>query len=234
MEKYYKFLNSQHVDAVCKEGTLIVSSLQYFRDLEAKEGQWIGDRLEGATELTTSRHYTLTEGSKELEMFNNANIGHGMFKQFAVMSGGGRIEMGPTSFVTVLPPLYVFSFSGGKLSTLRASMSSGPAPYDACLRIPWPGELLKAMVEEGLVVDLGVSFKQLFGSSGMDKVKYTPVSTSITEGRSIPPSPFLKDPVFAGQCEHRMVFEPGQKIELERLMVRVPRPERFFRLVFSK
>lgn len=235
MPTFYKFLNAEHADAVCRDGTLIVSSLQYFRDLELKEGPWIGDRLEGATEMRTPEHYVLTEGSQELDAINKANIGVGMFKQLAMVSSGGVIEMSGVKFVTTLPPLYVFSFSAGDFDTLRASMSSSTIrPYDACVRLLSPWKLLVAIMDEGVVVDLEVPFKELFLNNRIDEVKYSPVSKSVTEGQSIPPSPFLKDERFSSQCEHRIVFEPTQPIPKDRLVIRVPRPEALFELVFPK
>lgn len=235
MPTFYKFLNAEHLDAVCRDGTLIVSSFQYFRDLEQKEGPWIGDRLEGATEMWTPEHYVLTEGSDELDTINKANIGHGMFEQFAVVSSGGVIDMSGVKFVTTVPPLYVFSFSGGDLETLRISMSRNTVrSYDACIRLLSPWKLLVAIMDEGVVVDLDVPFKRLFLNNMMDEVKYSQVSKSVTEGQSIPPSPFLKDVRFSSQNEHRIVFEPTQPITNDRLVVRVPRPETLFELVFPK
>lgn len=235
MPTFYKFLNAEHVDAVCQKGTLIVSSFQYFRDLELTEGPWIGDRLDGATEMRTPEQYVLTEGSKELDTINNANIGHGMFKQFAEVSSGGVIDMSGATFITTTPLLYVFSFSGGELATLRTSMTHNEVrPYDACVRLLSPWRLLVAIMDEGVVVDLDVHFKTLFFHNMIDEVKYSPVSRSVTDGQSIPPSPFLKDVRFSSQCEHRIVFEATQTIPQDRLVIRVPRPETLFELVFPK
>jgi hypothetical protein len=50
---FYKFLHTEHIESVLRDGTIVVSSLKYFRDIEDKQKPWIGDRLEGATELTT-------------------------------------------------------------------------------------------------------------------------------------------------------------------------------------
>jgi hypothetical protein len=96
---FYKFLDTKDVDRVLRGGTLKVSSLKYFRDLESTEGSWIGDRLEGATELTTPKHFTLTEGSPELELANQSNIGLGRVKKLAQVSAGSRIEMGGVRFI---------------------------------------------------------------------------------------------------------------------------------------
>jgi len=47
------------------------------------------------------------ENSPELEMLNNANIGSGMFKKFAHVSGGGIISMGAVKFVHAIPWIYL-------------------------------------------------------------------------------------------------------------------------------
>lgn len=50
---YYKFLDNADVNKVLIDGTMVISSLEYFRRLEANWAD-IGDPLEGASELTRS------------------------------------------------------------------------------------------------------------------------------------------------------------------------------------
>jgi hypothetical protein len=119
---FFKFLDTKDVDKVLRDGTLKVSSLKYFRELE--RGQ-IGDRLEGSTELTTPERFTLTEGSPQLELANRANIGLGMIKKnFARVSGGSRIEMGGVRFIHQVPNMYIYSYSYGDLDELKRQCAS--------------------------------------------------------------------------------------------------------------
>ncbi len=85
---YYKFLESGDVYHVLIEGTMMVSSLSYFRKLELGD---IGDPLEGGTRLTVRKAIIATEGSPELEMLNAADIGLGSFKQFPKIEHGGQL-----------------------------------------------------------------------------------------------------------------------------------------------
>jgi hypothetical protein len=72
---HYKFLDSAHVSNVLVEGTIVISSFEYFRRLEETEWGGIADRLDAATELKIPEHFVATENSPELEQLNNANIG---------------------------------------------------------------------------------------------------------------------------------------------------------------
>jgi hypothetical protein len=49
---YLKFLHTKDIDKVLGDGTLMISSLEYFRKLEEAEWPDIADPLEGASELT--------------------------------------------------------------------------------------------------------------------------------------------------------------------------------------
>jgi hypothetical protein len=120
-EGSYKFLDSADVSKVITDGTIVISSFDYFRKLEEKEWGLIADPLEGASELTTEP-MVVRENSTELEMLNNANIGLGMFKKFAHVSGGGIISMGAVKFVHAIPG-YIYCASVGKLEDLIAYMT---------------------------------------------------------------------------------------------------------------
>src|ERR1700746_3091920 len=92
-QRYYKFLDTSDIDKVIDEGTLIVSSFEYFRDLEGGKWGTIADPLEAASELTAKGKFVVRENSPELEMVNKANIGLGMFQKFAHVSSGGVIDI---------------------------------------------------------------------------------------------------------------------------------------------
>jgi hypothetical protein len=222
------------MDAVLKMGTLMISSLQYIRDLEGHNGAWIGDRLEGATELSAPDSFVLTEGSNELQIANQANMGNGMFKTFANASSGGMIDLSGTRFISVTPQLYIYSFSEGDLEELRVAMCvDSPEPYDACLRLLSPWNLLKAVIDLGEVVELNALAKDVFWGGAIDRVNYGPVSKNILDGASITPSPFLKDVNFAKQREHRIIFEPKNTIAEQRLTIKLPNSRDLFNIEFA-
>jgi hypothetical protein len=135
MPKFYKFMNSRHIDAVLTEGTLIISSLQYFRDLEKDAQPWIGDRFEGASELRVPDTFVLTEGSQELDLINQANIGFGKFGKFANVSSGGVIDLSGTKFLHLAPPdVHLFvqrgrvrRFEGGHVHKFTTAIRCLPA-----------------------------------------------------------------------------------------------------------
>jgi hypothetical protein len=104
---YYKFLDTRDIDRVIVDGTLIVSNVSYFRDLEASWGT-IADPLEAASLLSFGEKFVLTEGSPELEIANNANIGLGAFKNFAVVESGGTIDMSGARFIHTAPDLFIY------------------------------------------------------------------------------------------------------------------------------
>ena len=153
---HYKFLNSRDVHRVVVDGTLIVSSLSYFRGLEATAGD-IGDPLEGGSEVTVRDAMVVTEWSPELEMLNAAEIGLGSFAQFAKIEGGGRINIGAGArFVHLVLEFYIYSFSSGDLAMLTEEMCvKAPLPYDACLMINDPAELGRACFQDGTIKNLG-------------------------------------------------------------------------------
>jgi hypothetical protein len=226
---FYKFLHTEHIESVLRDGTIVVSSLKYFRDIEDKQKPWIGDRLEGATELTTPERLTLTEGSAELEAVNRANIGMGMFKQFAQVSGGGRIEMGGVRFVHQVPSMHIYSCSSGSLDDLRTSMCVEAAePYSACLRINDPVALAKAILDQGEVLETKVPVSAIFEKTERGMVLYEDVTRHLGDGPVIVPSPFKKAPQFAPQREYRLAFSPAAKGLADRIFIKVPEPGKHF------
>ena len=232
---YFKFMNTEHIDRVLKDGTLIVSSFKYFRDLEAAHGPWIGDRLEAASELTAPADFTLTEGSPELQRVNEANVGMGLFTgQFAQISGGAKIEMGGVRFVQQVEPMHIYSFASGDLDELKTRMCvEAHQPYDACLRIIDPRALAQAICDTGDTDD-GRPFKTLFAMIRHEPVRYEPVTQNIWTGNAVAPSPFRKAPHFAPQAEERFVFVPipGGPALADRITIRLPNPSNYFEEIF--
>jgi hypothetical protein len=231
---FYKFLHTEDIDRVLREGTLMVRSLKYFRELEDKQKPWIGDRLEGSTELTTPPTLTLTEGSPELEMVNRANIGLGMFKEgFAKVSGGGRIEMGGAKFVHQVPSMYIYSYSCGDLDELKKAMCvDTPEPYSACLKIKDPEGLLNTIMTQGEVLTTKTAVSATFKAAGWAQVAYEDVTQDIRTGPAIAPSPFKKARRFASQCEYRFAFDPAVDAIPESIIIKISDTSKHFHEVF--
>jgi hypothetical protein len=223
---HYKFLHTSDIDKVLHDGTVVVSRLSYFRQLEEQEGPWIGDRLEGASELVV-QNLVATEHSPQLEMLNRANIGLGMFKQFADVSGGGRIELGNVRFVHQIPDLFVYSASFGDLPRLTRTMCANAVrPYDACLKIRSMHRLQRRLLEG--VLELNCPVSDLFDRGQLESVQYEPLSRNIEGGPVIAPSPFKKDSRFEEQSETRLTLVPKRPIERDRLIIEISDPKTVF------
>jgi hypothetical protein len=234
---HYKFLDTVDVDKVLIDGTIIISSLEYFRRLEEKEWAEIGDPLDDASELTTSGEFIVTEGSRELEMINNAVEGLGLFKgKFANVSGGGMIDMSGVRFVTTVPPLFIYSVAGGNIEDLTKIMCvDAKRPYNACLRVADLQQLQRHIFACGRVRNLNCAVTDIFLPGLIEPVAYEPRSRDVREGLpTLEPSPFKKAERFRRQSEVRMLFVPkeGVPIAQERLIIEIPETSTYFTEVF--
>src|SRR3954470_19261286 len=106
---YVKFIDSENIDRVMRDGTVMLSSFQYFRDLEKTRGPWIGDELEAAAELRAPKTLTLSEGSPDLAKVNQSLAATGLFKgKFAALSDGAKAELGGSRFITQISPMHIY------------------------------------------------------------------------------------------------------------------------------
>jgi hypothetical protein len=217
-------------------GTVIVSSVAYFRTLEAETWGPIADPLEAASALTVGEKLILTEGSPELEIANKANIGLGAFKKFAVVESGGQVEIAAgVNFIHTTPELFIYSAGVGYLDNLTKSMCvDADPPYDACLRITDLGALRRRIVEAGQIRDLDCRVSDLFEPGWIQPVEYEERSRDIRDGPVIDPSPFKKDIRFKSQSEVRLLLVPkeGKEIPNQRLIVEIPDPQSLFTELF--
>jgi hypothetical protein len=110
---HYKFLDSIHVRNVMVDGTIIISSFEYFRPLEESAWGGIADNLEGATEFKLPDEFTATAGSANLAQLNSAGIGLGMCAQFARVETGGKLDLSGARFIHQAPDAFIFSASWG-------------------------------------------------------------------------------------------------------------------------
>jgi len=222
---YYKFLDTTDVDKVLVKGTLIVSSFKYFRKLEADQWGAIADPLEAASELTAMGSLIIRENSQELEIVNKANIGLGMFKRFAEVSGGGTIDISGARFIHSVPNSFFFSASVGNISELATEMCvKAKRPYDACLRILDIGVLRQRIFDAGRIPELNCNVSEVFEPGLIGAVEYVVRPRDIREGETIEPSPFKKDIKFKHQSEIRMLFVPKEQAKMpkERLIIEIP------------
>ena len=232
---YYKFVHSADIDKVTVNGTLVVSSFEYFRKLEA--GQWgaIADPLDAASELTVSGAFVIRENSPELEMVNKANIGLGMFQKFAEVSGGGIVDISGARFVHAIPRLFIFSAAVGEINELTTAMCvNAKSRYDACLRILDLAALRRRIFEAGWIKDLNCKVSDVFEPGLIEPVEYEARSRDIREGGVIEPSPFKKDLKFKDQSEIRMLLIPKEQANIpkERLIIEIPHLASLFEEVF--
>jgi hypothetical protein len=230
-KEYYKFLDSADVDKVLSNGTIAVSSFEYFRKLEEQQWGLIADRLEGGTELTTEP-MIVTENSPELAMLNNANIGLGMIRQFANLSGGATMNMGAVKFIHQIPG-FIYCASVGHLDDLVAYMTkTAERKYDACLKIKDLEKLGQQLFDGGWVVGQEKPVPELFGQGAIGVVEYEERSRSIKQGQVLVPSPFKKAKHFDGQSEIRIFLEPKSGLTLpDRLIIGLDSPKNLFEQV---
>jgi hypothetical protein len=231
---HYKFLDTKDIDKVLIDGTMIISSLEYFRRLEETEWADIGDPLEGATELTVKGNFIISENSPELAIANTSNLGLGMFQSFAVVSGGGTINISGARFIHQVPNLFIYSISAGNIDELTDRMCvHARKPYDACLKVLDLKQLQRAIFERGRIRNLNCGVNEVFQPGLIGAVDYEIRARDIRQGPVIEPSPFKKAERFAAQSETRVLFVPKEGAQIpDRLIIELSEPDRLFEEVF--
>jgi hypothetical protein len=225
---HYKFLDSAHVSNVLIEGTIVISSFEYFRRLEEAEWSGIADPLEAATELTSPDRFLVTEGSSELAQVNSAGIGLGLVKQFAKVESGGVLDISGMRFIHKVQEAFVYSASWGNFIPLRNYMFvEAERKYDACLKLRSLHRLERRLFDTGYIPALDCRFSDIFERGERKTVEYEPRSNSLPE-RVLIPSAFKKGVRFRGQSEARITFVPKTTLGQERLIVRISDPGTIF------
>jgi hypothetical protein len=216
----YKFLQSIHTDRLLIDGTVRISALSFYRELEGE--QWIADRLEGSVEVNID-HLVVT-GNEAGEL---APLGYPLV---ARADAGGMIVVENCIFSYQHPDAFIFCASQGDLPSLTESMCRDRTTrYEACVRIVDLELLAHRMFYRGAVVEMdGAKVSHLFTEFRSAPVVYKGLSRPQQMGRPPSPSPFLKHDVFAGQREVRIAFQPRQPIPLRTLTIKIPRPESIF------
>jgi hypothetical protein len=226
----FKFLDQGDVSKVLHDGTVVISSFQYFRELEEKEWGLISDRLEGASEMTTPSSFVLTENSRELNMLNSAlvPVAPGIGK-FVHIAEGGIVSMRGTRFVNTVPG-HIYCASRGDFEALKIyHTQQAEKKYDACLRIKDFKELAERISGTGVLVETGRKFSDVFERSNIGVVEYEVRSRSVEQGAMIQASPFKKALVFKSQSEARIHFVPKNgEAPAARLIVKIDDPGSIF------
>jgi hypothetical protein len=222
----YKFLHSVHIDKIVIDGTVTISSLSYYRQLE--EPQWIADRLEGSIEVN------LTEGlvvsGNEVSSFTPEG-----FPLPVRADTGGKIILGNKVILNYKhPDVFVYCASQGDLAPLTEAMCGDTKnPYDACVRIVDMELLAHRMFYRGRILEMGgTKVGDVFSYFRCAPVEYCNLSLDqkTMTTRPPPPSPFVKhhDP-FPRQREVRIAFfEPRQVLPSQTLTIKIPRPKEIF------
>jgi hypothetical protein len=229
---HYKFLDSVHVPRVMVDGTIIISSFDYFRRLEASAWDGIADNLEAATEFGLPDNFVVTADSPELAQINDAGIGLGMCAQFARVESGGQLVLSGARFIHQTPDAFIFSASWGVLDSLRKYMcEDAPRPYSACLKIRSLHRLESCIFQEGYIRELDCQFSDVFERGQRGIVSYEVRSNSLPEA-VLPPSAFKKGLRFKDQSEARITFVPKVAMPHLRLTIQVPNPSALFEPLF--
>jgi len=214
------------------DGTIIISSFDYFRRLEGSAWGEIADNLEAATEFRLPDDFIATADSAELAQLNNAGIGLGMCAQFARVESGGKLVLSGARFIHQMPDAFIFSASWGVLDSLRKYMcEDAPKPYSACLKIRSLHRLESCIFHEGYIRELDCKFSDVFERGQRGVVTYEVRSNSLPEA-VLPPSAFKKGVRFKDQSEARITFIPKVAMSHSRLTIQVPNPSGLFERLF--
>lgn len=227
---YYKFLDRNDLSRVLNDGTVLVSSFEYYRRLEKDAWGLIADHLEGASEMTMPERFVVAENSPELEMINSSGVAKGLAPKFVHVESGGRVSLGGATFLRVLPAGHVYCASYGYFDELqRYYCVEAERKYNSCIRIASFQRLLRRIFRTGVILGTQMKFSDLFDRRMAGVVTYEARSRSILEGPMLDESPFKKEVIFKPQQEVRICFVPRDGLRAEdRLVVRIDDPASIF------
>jgi hypothetical protein len=212
----YKFLHTRDIDRVLINGTIRISSLAHYRQMERE--QWIADRLEGRSEVNVDhwKYHVDEAGSFAPEGYQ--------VPVFADASSTLVITDSIIQYRLPDPEPFIFCASRGELRTLASAMCEGTDPYDACLRIGDITRLAHRMLHRGIVIELdNIRMHQIFADFRVSQVTYEDLSRDQERRPPPSPSPFRKHFEFAPQSEVRIAFRPHSPIPVQMLTVKTHR-----------
>jgi hypothetical protein len=222
----FKFLDSQDVDHVLKGGTIRISNFSHYRTLE-KQG--IGDPTEASTIVDV--------GDAILKGINGQPTAEpwrpeGFLGAFAA-GPGSTLNLSNVQGQYNHPDCFIFCVSEGDRDTLIEAMCfKATDPYDACLRLLIPLQLLAHRIFwRGKVKELNnTPVRNLFRAANSGPVTYDAVEHNCADGQAPAPSPFKKRPLpeFVLQSEARIVLWPNRDLGLQQLTIQLPHIEKIF------
>jgi hypothetical protein len=232
--RIFKFLRSEHVGCILKDGTVQFGRLSHYRGLEKTHGPWIGDQHEGTSAVTVEvLEWTATDDlAANEEMARRFSPGPGGLK----FAPGSKVSMygapGAIKHTSVGDDEFVFSVAVGGLKKLTRTMCvDAKDPYDACLELKCS---LKTLAEEiyhsGRIPGLhNGRIRELFHRPTFGKVTYRQIVQNF--GAPVPqPSPFAKDLFYKEQKEWRICLKPlnDRSIPPGSMIVHGPRIPKLF------
>jgi hypothetical protein len=229
---FFKFLNSQHIDAVLSGGTVTASRLSYFRKLEGDP--WIADPDEATTVVRAGgASISAGLGQSASEAWSPAG-----YENLCVARDGGTIRFSSDARLSYqFPDCFIFSTSlGDRGQLIQAMCRDAEQPYDAAVRILVSlEELAHKILYRGIVVELdNEPARRVFSAVRSRSVTYDAVDHHHAGGHAPEPLPFRKHPFYAAQSEARIVLFPGREIGFERLTIKLPNPEKIFAEEFRR
>lgn len=230
-DSVYKFVDSEHIDSIVRDGTVRIASLSHYRALERER---IGDPLEGTTEVTPVDHLVLMgDGHTAVgEPYTPAGWPRGI-----LMAAEGTVIGKNVTFRYQYPEVYIFCASQGKLETLVDAMCrKDNDSYNACVWVRGGIDLLAhRMFRRGIISELNERVHQVFNPPVVGPVIYEPVVQDHRRKQAAPaPNPFRKSPEHSPQSEVRIVLQPQRPLEIHQLTIKLPRPQSLFEEVFRK
>jgi hypothetical protein len=208
----YKFLKKSDLPFLFDSHTFVNSTPAYFAaefaQMEIKNVQ-INDPNEA---VTIGTHDPII--NKDLTTADEK-----LFKAFGISNVA---EVEDMTFVgnTVrhrYPQCFIFSIAKGFFPDIKASLTSPPASYDACIRIKRPRELWRQFLTAGKLGEKPL--REVFKTIEYRRVRYESIVYKVESDPQKIPDIFRKDLAFAGQNEWRAVFYPLKPIAEQRLVI---------------
>lgn len=209
----WKLLDSNHVDRLLR-GEIMIRSLDYYADLEERNNDgWIGDRFENG-------------GERFLDQYDSDHDDAGVREKLKpwIASEGGRVVINNLVIKDKLPHCHAFCVTVGDVQEQLAQFD-----YDTAIEIVDLGGLADAVMAEGTLLHApDVRATDLFTAKQVGQVTYGEKRASIESGENPESSPFVKPGSYSDQEESRIVFWAADELLHDQIVIKVPRPERFF------
>jgi hypothetical protein len=208
----YKFLQKADLPFLFDSHTLVISTPAFFAAefarLETKDAQ-INDPNEAVSFGYHDPIINKDLTAADEEFFNAFGI-------FNVANATDMTFIG-NRIVHLHPQCFIFSSARGFFPDIKASLTSPPANYDACVKIKRPLELWRQFLAAGRVGEQPL--REVFEAITYQRVRYENIAYKVESGPKILPDPFRKDLAFTNQNEWRAIFYPLKPITEQRLVI---------------